>query len=183
MKDLTNQVGRFLSLVLRHKPEEIGVHLDNQGWTPVDELIVALNSKFSVVDRQMIDRIVAENNKQRFALSDDGKKIRANQGHSVQVDLERIPKKPPTVLYHGTATRFLDSILAEGIMSKSRMHVHLSADKETASNVGRRHGILAMLEISAKQMAEDGFDFFLSENGVWLTEHVPRIYLIHRDGD
>ena len=177
MKDKSKKVGRFLSLVLRHKPDEIGIVLDKQGWTAIDALLTALHPKFGVVQRTMIELIVSENNKQRFAISEDGKKIRANQGHSVDVDLEFVAQTPPELLFHGTATRFLSSIFAEGLIPKTRNHVHLSADIETASNVGRRHGALAILEVQAFNMHEIGFEFFLSENGVWLTEFVPTEFL------
>ncbi len=170
----TKKISKFLSLVLRHKPEKIGITLDAQGWTSIEGIIEASNLK---LDLEKIVEVVKLNNKQRFSISEDGERIRANQGHSVDVDLELNACAPPEKLFHGTAIRFIDSILKTGLASKNRNHVHLSADVETAAAVGRRHGKLVMLEINAALMNDEGHAFFLSENGVWLCKHVPPSFI------
>lgn len=171
------RISKFLSLVLRHNPELIDVILDFNGWTNLDELIVKSQSKLPTLTREQVLEVVASNDKQRFALSDDGKRIRANQGHSVKVDLDLKPQTPPDVLYHGTATRFLDSIMKDGLTSQSRNHVHLSKDRDTAVKVGSRHGKVIVLLVDSKKMATDGIEFILSDNKVWLTDSVPIKYL------
>ncbi|MBX9623218.1 MAG: RNA 2'-phosphotransferase [Gemmataceae bacterium] len=176
MADLV-RVSKFLSLVLRHKPEQIGLSLDPNGWADVDELIRLATAAGRRLDRPLLDRIVAENDKKRFAFSDDGRRIRASQGHSVEVDLALSPVTPPELLYHGTATRFLDSIRATGLRPGSRQHVHLSADEATATTVGRRHGVPVVLVVKADEMAAAGHSFYRSANGVWLTERVPAEFL------
>lgn len=173
MKDQIVTTSKFLSLILRHQPEKIGVELDSNGWANIDELIQLANAKGKRLSRQLIDRVVAENNKQRFAISEDGLRIRASQGHSIEIDLALPPSEPPEILYHGTATRFLESIQAEGLHSGNRQHVHLSQDKATATNVGQRHGKPVVLTVLSGEMARAGYQFFLSANNVWLTEHVP----------
>jgi putative RNA 2'-phosphotransferase len=172
MADLTN-TSKFLSLVLRHKPEEIGLVLDANSWADVDELIRLVNQHGKSLTRELLHRVVAENDKKRFAFSEDGLRIRASQGHSVEVDLALTPAIPPDVLFHGTAARFLDSIRATGLHSASRQHVHLSRDVETATKVGQRHGKPAILTVHAGAMHEAGHQFYLSANGVWLTDQVP----------
>ncbi len=169
--------GRFLSLILRHKPEVVGLSLDENGWVAVDTLLAAIEAHNRSLTREELDEIVATNNKKRFAFSEDGKRIRARQGHSLAVDLGLQPRTPPPVLYHGTAVRFLSSIQEKGLQKMNRQHVHLSATEETAHNVGSRHGKPVILRVDAKAMHAAGFTFFLSENGVWLTEHVPTSYL------
>lgn len=169
-----------MSLVLRHDPDSIGLKLDENGWTPVEELIACLKRDGKRVDREMIARVVEKSDKQRFRISDDGTMIRANQGHSVAIDLKLEKKSPPKWLYHGTATRAMNSIEREGLLRQSRNHVHLSMDKETAKKVGSRHGRAVVLEVAAQMMEQHGFDFYQSENGVWLTEHVPPDYLNQR---
>jgi len=176
MANELTRTSKFLSLVLRHKPEEIGIALDANGWTDVDELLHKWKGK-PALTRELLDRVVAENSKKRFALSEDGTRIRANQGHSVDVDLALQPVEPPEVLYHGTATRFLESIRAGGLHCAGRTHVHLSADRETAVKVGSRHGKPVVLTVAARRMHAAGHAFFLSENGVWLTERVPAEFL------
>lgn len=171
------RISKFLSLVLRHKPEEIGLVLDQNGWASVDELIALAAVRGTKLSRHLIESIVAESDKKRFAISEDGTKIRANQGHSVDIALGLAPQTPPERLYHGTATRFLDSIRESGLHSASRQHVHLSSDLETAEKVGRRHGKPVILTVESGQMARDGHHFYLSENGVWLTAAVPAKYL------
>ena len=164
---------KFLSLVLRHKPEEIGISLDANGWATIDDLILLANRKGTVLTREIIEEVVADNDKKRFVISPDGAKIRANQGHSVSIDLGLTSREPPMMLFHGTATRFVDSIRQQGLMHGERQHVHLSTDVEVAVTVGQRHGKPATLTIAAQAMFEQGHLFYLSENGVWLTEHVP----------
>ena len=167
---------KFLSKVLRHKPEAIGLQLDAHGWASVSELIAKARPRISL-SSELIGQVVATNDKQRFALSEDGKRIRANQGHSIRIDIGLEPRAPPDSLYHGTATRFLASIRERGLMQGRRQHVHLSLNRETALAVGRRHGKPIVLQIDARAMHDQGILFFLSENGVWLTNHVPAGYL------
>lgn len=171
------RTSRFLSLVLRHKPETIGLELDHAGWAKVDVLLKALASNGRSIERADLERIVAENDKQRFSISDDGKRIRANQGHSIKINLGLEPTTPPPQLYHGTTYRFLNSIFKEGLTKRKRHHVHLSADVETAKKVGSRRGTPALLTVQALAMYTAGYIFFVSDNGVWLTEHVPPEYL------
>jgi putative RNA 2'-phosphotransferase len=171
------RISKFLSLVLRHQPELIGLNLDEQGWTPVPELLEKLRQQNIVIDHTALQQIVATNNKKRFAFNEDQTQIRASQGHSVGVSLDYHPTIPPAVLYHGTAEKNLPSILQHGLKKQSRHHVHLSADKETAVNVGRRHGKPVVLEVKAADMHRDGCQFFVSANGVWLTDQVLPNYL------
>lgn len=170
---------KFLSFVLRHKPQEIGLQLDANGWAIIEELILKGNNYGQGVNRtphltyDLISTVVAHDDKTRYAISDDGLRIRANQGHSIEVDLQLEVKQAPNVLYHGTAECFLDSILVQGIVKGSRQYVHLSTDLHTAFTVGIRHGKVALLEVAAAQMVGAGHSFFLSENNVWLTDRVP----------
>jgi putative RNA 2'-phosphotransferase len=174
----TKKASKFLAYVLRHHPEKIGIQLDSAGWVDVNILLTALkNTGWLTFDRKQLDHVVETNNKKRFAYSDDGKMIRASQGHSVDVELKLEEKVPPDQLYHGTVSRFLASIYSQGLIKGQRQHVHLSADIETARQVGSRRGSPVVLTILAKEMFEDGFEFFLSANGVWLTDHVPSEYL------
>jgi len=167
------QISKFLSLLLRHKPETIGLKLDENGWAEIDELIE--KSKNMTLTRALIESVVEQNDKQRFII--EGNRIRVNQGHSISVDLELKAVTPPEVLYHGTATRFLDSIMQIGLTKQKRQHVHLSKEIETATRVGMRHGKVVILEVDAKRMHEEGYLFYLSENGVWLTDVVPKEFL------
>jgi len=171
------RISKFLSLVLRHDPGRIGLQLDAAGWAEVDELIAAAARGGVEIDRETLARVVAGNDKQRFALTPDGIRIRANQGHSVRVDLGLEPRTPPEVLYHGTAARFVDSIRESGLHAARRTHVHLSADVETARKVGRRHGSPVVLAVAAGRMHRDGRVFYQSDNGVWLTDAVPAEYI------
>ncbi|MEW4566253.1 RNA 2'-phosphotransferase [Tautonia sp. JC769] len=171
------RVSKFLSLVLRHAPGSIGLTLDEGGWASVEELIACAGRHGTRLDRELIVEVVASNDKQRFRLSDDGLRIRASQGHSIAVDLGLEPVTPPEVLYHGTARRFLEAILREGLRPSGRQHVHLSGDEETAVAVGRRHGSPVVLRVAAGRMAADGLVFYRSDNGVWLTDRVPSAYL------
>jgi putative RNA 2'-phosphotransferase len=166
---------KFLSYVLRHHPEAIEVELDEQGWVPVDTLLSKLAAHGRTVTRAELEEIVRTSDKQRFAL--DGERIRANQGHSVAVDLALTQREPPERLYHGTVDRFLESIRREGLVKGSRTHVHLSSERETARIVAARRGRPVILTIDARAMHAEGRVFFLSENGVWLTEHVPATFL------
>lgn len=170
-------LGKFMSLILRHKPETIGIKLDSEGWADVNELIKGINAAGHSIDMQTVERIVAENNKKRYTLSPDKKRIRANQGHSIDVSVEMEKRTPPDLLYHGTASRFLESIKASGIKKMSRQYVHLSADVPTAFSVGKRHGSPVVLVIDAKQMSADGFVFMISANGVWQSEDIPWHYV------
>ena len=172
------KLGRFLSLVLRHDPHAAGITLDEHGWADVNELLAGVNRTGRKIDRVTLERIVRENNKQRYSFNGDGTKIRANQGHSLQVDVELKAAQPPKYLYHGTASRFLPAIQAEGIRKMSRQHVHLSGDFETAMAVGKRHGIPVVITIDAGAMARDGVAFYRSENGVWLCGHVEPKYFV-----
>ena len=163
------KISKFLSFILRHNPESINLKLDSNGWANIDELI--LKSKEIKLTRTLIDEVVNQNDKQRFIIEDD--KIRANQGHSINIDLNLKAITPPDILYHGTATRFLTSIMEKGLNKQKRQHVHLSKDMITAKKVGQRHGKVVILEINSKKMFENNFKFFVSENGVWLTDNVP----------
>jgi putative RNA 2'-phosphotransferase len=156
---------------------EIGLTLDPNGWASVAELIDKAKTAKVSLSEELIREVVRSNDKQRFALSDDGTKIRPNQGHSVQVELALTPQQPPEFLFHGTATRFLDSIRRDGLKPMSRQHVHLSPDEVTATKVGQRHGKPVILKIKAGEMWRAGREFLLSENGVWLTEKVDVMYL------
>jgi putative RNA 2'-phosphotransferase len=171
------RLSKFLSLVLRHEPERIGINLDPEGWVAVEDLLAAAARAGKPISREQLDLVVATNDKKRFAFSPDGARIRASQGHSVEVDLGLPPVVPPERLFHGTATRFLDSIRAEGLRPQSRQHVHLSPDEETAVKVGQRHGKPVVLVVFAGAMHHEGHLFFRSENGVWLTAEVPVRYL------
>lgn len=170
------KTSKFLSYVLRHCPDDIGLTLDRNGWASISELIDKAKPQFELTPA-LIKQVVKTSDKQRFKISNDGQQIRANQGHSVKVDLELIPRKPPAVLFHGTATRFLDSIKREGLKSGQRHHVHLSSDAATAKTVGQRYGKPIILKVDSGSMSKQGFVFFLSDNNVWLTEHVPEQFI------
>ena len=173
MSNDDQKISKFLSYVLRHRPDEIGLKLDANGWAEVDDLIACAGSASVVLTEERLRQIVRSSDKQRFALSDDGRRIRANQGHSISVDLALAPRQPPEILFHGTATRFLDAIRQHGLKPMSRQHVHLSPDEVTATRVGQRHGKPVVLKIKAGQMWHAGQAFYFSANGVWLTENVP----------
>jgi putative RNA 2'-phosphotransferase len=164
---------KFLSLILRHKPEEIGLVLDASGWADIEQLVRLANLQGKALTRSIIEEVVATNEKRRFVISEDGSKIRAAQGHSISMDIGLSPRVPPATLFHGTATRFTPSIREHGLRRGSRQHVHLSADETTATSVGGRHGTPVVLRIEAGVMYEQAYTFYLSENGVWLTDHVP----------
>lgn len=176
-------ISKFLSYVLRHQPDAIGLSLDAQGWTSMDDLIAKAAAAGTRLTREAIGRVVRQSDKQRFALSEDGLQIRANQGHSVDVDLALADRQPPDILFHGTATRVLDAILREGLKAQARHAVHLSSTRDTAHRVGRRHGSPVVLLVRAAELARDGHRFQCSENGVWLTAEVPPRYLVVDEGD
>ena len=171
--DRNKTISKFLSLVLRHRPEVIDIKLDEQGWVDVKELIGKSTLKGRNFSMEELKEIITTNDKQRFALNEDETRIRANQGHSVKIELGLEPKSPPTILYHGTATKHVDSIRRQGLIKRTRQHVHLSHEKETAIKVGQRHGKVVVLKVKAQEMEQAGFLFFLSKNGVWLTDNVP----------
>jgi putative RNA 2'-phosphotransferase len=172
---------KLLSLILRHRPREFGVVLDAEGWTAVDALLAALAARGVVLSRPDLQTLVQTSDKQRFALSPDGARIRANQGHSVPVALGHAPAEPPEILFHGTVDRFLPAIRSEGLVRGRRHHVHLSASRPQASAVGARRGAPVILQVLARRMHADGHVFLLSPNGVWLTERVPPGYLVFPD--
>lgn len=174
---MSKELSKFLSYVLRHAPETIGLRLDANGWADVGELLATANQAGKPIDLDTLRTLVAENDKQRFTLSEDGRRIRAAQGHSITVDLALAPAEPPMLLYHGTATRNLDAIFAEGLQPGRRQKVHLSVDAETAIKVGQRHGKPTVLQVAAGRMHADGLPFWRADNGVWLTDHVPAEYL------
>ncbi|WP_299485397.1 RNA 2'-phosphotransferase [Acaryochloris sp. IP29b_bin.137] len=176
-------VSKFLSYVLRHRPDAIDLKLDSGGWANISELLQCAANHDHVLTEEIIRAVVVQNDKQRFRLSDDGQLIRANQGHSIPVDLDLQALNPPCPLFHGTAKRFLESIMARGLLPSGRQYVHLSTAYETAIAVGKRHGHPIILEIKAQQMHQDGFLFYRSENGVWLTEYVPANYLVEINKD
>jgi putative RNA 2'-phosphotransferase len=168
---------KFLSLVLRHKPGTIGLTLDASGWVGVDELLAACRAHGQPISRAKLDEIVATNDKKRFAFSDDGTRIRASQGHSVDVELGYEPATPPETLYHGAPHQFVEAIRAEGLKKMKRHHVHLSEDVNTTMAVAMRRGRPVLLTIRTGDMHRGGIEFFRSANGVWLTEHVPPEYI------
>ena len=176
MKNLEN-IGKFLSLILRHQPQAVGIQLDEHGWANVEELLEGMSNHGKPVDMQTLEYIVANNDKKRYSFNDDKTLIRANQGHSIPVDVELEEKVPPEYLYHGTGKKYVSSIEKNGLLPKSRLYVHLSNDISTAENVGRRHGSPIVYKIHSAEMHKDGYSFYLSVNGVWLTKKVPVKYL------
>ena len=166
----------FLSLILRHKPETIGISLDEHGWANVDELIEGI-SKTREFNMDILEEIVRTDEKERYSFNEDKTLIRANQGHSIPVDVELEKVEPPEEFWHGTGEKYVSSIDEIGLIRKSRLYVHLSKDKETAVKVGSRHGKPVIYTVKAREMYQDGYEFFLSKNGVWLTKEVPVKYL------
>jgi putative RNA 2'-phosphotransferase len=171
------QVSKSLSYVLRHRPDSVGLALGDGGWVAVDDLLAAFKRSGKPLSREVLEVVVAENDKQRFEFSEDRSRIRARQGHSAKVELGYEPATPPDVLYHGTATKNLDSILQIGLIKGRRHHVHMSTNRETMLQVAMRHGKPVVLAIDAKQMFANGHKFFVTGNHVWLTEHVPPKYI------
>ena len=172
-----NTISKFLSLILRHQPEKIDLVLDENGWTDVEELIQKASKNKMKFSFEELGIVVDTNEKKRFAFNENKTKIRASQGHSIEIDLLLEPIVPPNFLYHGTAEKFLDSILGNGIKKMNRQHVHLSGDVETAMKVGSRHGKVIVLTILTEKMHEDGINFYKSENGVWLTDFIDAKYI------
>ena len=170
------ETSKYISLILRHKPEAAGVTLDEHGWANVGELIAGV-CKTHPLDMETLEEIVRTDPKGRYSFNEDHTLIRANQGHSVPVDVELPEKQPPEILFHGTGEKYVSSILATGLVPGSRLYVHLSADRLTARKVGARHGRPVIFSVDTLRMAADGFKFFLSVNGVWLTKRVPPEYL------
>jgi len=173
----TTHLSKLLSYILRHKPEEYEIVLDKNGYTNVDELINKLKARNENINFEILQHVVDTNNKKRFAFNDDLTKIRASQGHSVDVELGYTEQPPPEILYHGTVEKFLPAIMKEGLQKMERHHVHLSADKATAIKVGQRRGKPIILEIKSGEIFLAGYKFYLSANGVWLTNHVPAEYI------
>ena len=171
------KVSKYLSKHLRHQPERLGLKLFAGGWVAIDDLLAACLANNFPITRTELDEVVANNDKKRFSYDPTGKLIRANQGHTVEIDLKLAPMLPPQILYHGTATKSIDSILEKGLLKMSRHHVHLSLDKETARRVGMRHGRPVILAIDSLIMHEDGYTFYRSDNGVWLVDNVPPKYI------
>jgi putative RNA 2'-phosphotransferase len=177
---MEQKISKFLSYVLRHKPEAIGLILDSEGWASIEALIAGAAKEGIELDLITLQKIVATNDKKRFVISEEGLRIRAAQGHSTAiVSIQHVEKIPPAVLYHGTATRFLNAILEQGLLAGSRHYVHLSENSETAFSVGQRYGKPIVLKIKALQMQQQGFSFFQAENNVWLTKHVPKEFIDH----
>ncbi|HBG5523985.1 TPA: RNA 2'-phosphotransferase [Clostridioides difficile] len=172
-----DSLSKFISLILRHKPEVIGIKLDNHGYADVSELIEKIHNTGRNINIEILEQIVIEDNKKRYSFNEDKTKVRANQGHSINVNVELKELEPPKYLYHGTATRFLDNIKKEGIVRQSRLYVHLSNDIDTAIKVGKRHGTPVVLEVNTEEMYENSYKFYLSENNVWLCEHIPFKYV------
>ena len=169
----TKRISKFLSLVLRHNPSEIGIELDQSGWVDVDELLTAMSRNGRSLSRDQLDHVVESNDKQRFSFSDDGNRIRAKQGHSIEVDLGYQASEPPETLCHGTPSKFVSIIRQTGLKKMKRHHVHMHADQKLATDVGGRRGKPVLLVVRSKAMHDAGFEFFVTENEVWLTDHVP----------
>ena len=170
------ETSKYISLILRHKPDVIGITLDEHGWANVSELIEGIRCTHPI-DMQVLEQIVDSDEKRRYSFNEDKTLIRANQGHSIPVDVELEKMKPPKILWHGTGAKYVESINLSGLISKSRLYVHLSSDYETAVNVGNRHGKPVVYKVYAEKMEQDGYMFYKSVNGVWLTKEVPKKYL------
>lgn len=179
MDKVLSETSKFLSYVLRHEPEAIGITLDQEGWTNINSLIEAANKSGNSIDRNLLLQVVETSEKKRFTISEDGLRIRAAQGHSTNsVAITYAEKMPPEFLYHGTATRFLEFIRTEGLKPQERQHVHLSEDEQTAIAVGQRYGKPVVLKIEAQRMYQQGYKFFQAENGVWLTHSISIEFVI-----
>lgn len=174
-------LGKFISLILRHKPQVIGIQLDKHGWADVQELIEGMCKYGKTINREILQDIVDTDAKQRYSFNKERTLIRANQGHSIPVDVELVEQQPPKILYHGTAEGYLIHIWKEGLKPMSRLYVHLSKDESTALQVGKRHGKPVILKVDAEKMTQEGYSFYLSENGVWLTKEVPIKYLSKKE--
>lgn len=169
-------VSKLIALVLRHKPEALNLYMDGHGWISTADLIEKLNER-QPFTMEMLEEIVRTDNKQRYSFNADQTKIRANQGHSIPVDLELLPLEPPTVLWHGTGEKYVESINQKGLLKQSRQYVHLTDNHDTAITVGKRHGKPVVYTVDAHAMWQEGYAFYRSENGVWLTDHVPVKFL------
>jgi putative RNA 2'-phosphotransferase len=182
MDKQTTEISKFLSFVLRHKPEAVGLTLDIEGWANIDALIECANRSGRALTRSLLQSVVDTNDKKRFSISEDGLSIRAAQGYSTpSVDIAHVEKRPPDFLIHGTASRFLDSIKTQGLLPGSRHYVHLSEDARSAGAVGQRYGKPVVLKVESLRMYERGFRFYKAENGVWLTRSVPPEFLVLED--
>jgi len=177
MKSNAQTTSKYLSYILRHNPSDIGLELDQSGWADMSELISKANDKGKALSEELIQVVVETCDKQRFTISSCGQLIRANQGHSIKIDLGLPPKTPPALLYHGTAEKFINAIEKEGLKKRQRHHVHLTENIKTAQSVGSRYGKLILLCIDTQAMTKAGIQFFQSANGVWLTDAVPPQYL------
>ncbi|THB82080.1 RNA 2'-phosphotransferase [Pantoea allii] len=178
MSKKNTDISKFLSYILRHQPETIGLSLDREGWAVISDLILCSIKEGYALDNNLLHNIVDNSDKKRFTISDDGLRIRAAQGHSTkQVNIAYSEVIPPNILYHGTATHFISAIKEQGLIPSSRQYVHLSSDEDTAIKVGQRHGKPVVLKINALDMYEQGFKFFQADNGVWLTDRVPYIFI------
>ena len=175
--DKQKNISKFISLILRHKPEIIGLTLDEHGWANVNELIEGISKQYDF-NMQMLEEIVRTDEKQRYSFNENKTLIRANQGHSISVDVELEKVEPPEFLWHGTGEKYVSSIDKQGLISKSRLYVHLSSEKETAIKVGKRHGKPILYKIKSQEMYQNCFVFYYSKNGVWLTKEVPVKFLI-----
>ncbi|NUF50312.1 RNA 2'-phosphotransferase [Gilliamella sp. ESL0250] len=179
MNNQLNKTSKFLSYILRHQPETIGITLDTEGWVDINILILQANQHGESLTKELIEEVVKTSDKRRFTISEDGLKIRAAQGHSTQqVKIKYVEQVPPEFLYHGTATRFIDSIKKQGLIAGDRHYVHLSINEQTANTVGKRHGKSIVLKVKALLMHQQGFKFYLADNGVWLTNNVHTDFLI-----
>ncbi len=175
--DREKKISKYLSYYLRHHPDKLGLTLAPGGWVEVEELLAAARRNGFAIARSHLEAVVANNDKQRFSFDASGTRIRANQGHSVAVDLELEKRSPPDILYHGTHSKVADRILATGLQKMSRHHVHLSEDMATAKKVGQRRGKPILFSVDAAAMLGEGFEFYRSSNGVWLVDSVPPQYL------
>ena len=169
-------ISKYISLILRHKPEVIGITLDPHGWADVSELIAGVNKTYPF-DMKTLERVVSKDEKQRYSFNENKTLIRANQGHSIPVDVELSNAKPPEILYHGTGQKYVESIDKQGLIPKSRLYVHLSTDVETALKVVKRHGLPIVYSVNSGDMYRDGITFYLSANNIWLTKSIPVKYL------
>ena len=172
-----NNISKYMSLILRHKPDVIGIELDEHGWANVNDLISGIEKDNHGFNFELLEEIVRTDSKQRYSFNGDKSLIRANQGHSINVDVELKEKEPPEYLYHGTGEKYVESINQDGLIPKSRLYVHLSKDIKTAENVGKRHGKEIIYRINSGRMYRNGYKFYLSENGIWLTKEAPVKYL------
>ncbi|WP_271764732.1 RNA 2'-phosphotransferase [Aquimarina algiphila] len=177
MKTNHKHISKFLSLILRHNPGKIKLYLDENGWADVSELLSKAKRHQPSLDMKLLKEIVETNDKKRFAFNEGETRIRANQGHSIQIDLEYKPVRPPEFLYHGTVAKFMDAIREKGLLKMSRHHVHLSEERETATKVGSRRGKPIILTVRSGEMYTNGIEFFQSDNGVWLTDTVAPEYI------